>query len=274
MGTAMASPEGEFFGAPPQQEMQRTASALWPLLRDDPRYVYEGRFVGHDAPRGEDVDRIAALVGTQGGSACFFVDAAREAAIVADLRARGFTADRWDHLMADERGVAVSREVIGAFRLPAGFTLHEVGRETPARDVAAIAAMALACGVLLPAGKALRGVTRDSVFFVITNAAGEPVSCSGGVVRHHAASPFADSCWWGMLATREDTRGQGFSVYLGALAMAAMADRFGKRRFYTGVRTENAVSQKICRRFGLTDHGLAVLAALDPARFGDVKMTR
>jgi hypothetical protein len=50
-----------------------------------------------------------------------------------------------------------------------------------------------------------------------------------------------------MLATREDARGQGFSRYLGAPAMAAMADRFGKRRFDTGVRPENAVSQKLCR---------------------------
>jgi hypothetical protein len=264
----------EFFGAAPQQEMQRTASALWRLLRDDPRYAYEGRFVGHDAPLAADVDRIVALVGTQGGSASFFVDGVREGEIVADLRARGFTTDRWDHLMADERGVALSRAVISSFRLPAGFTLHEVTRATPAAVMVAIGAMALACGVLLPAGKALRGITRDSVFFFIANAAGEPVSCSGAVVRHHVASPFADSCWWGMLATREDARGQGFSRYLGALAMAAMADRFGKRRFYTGVRTENAVSQKLCRRLGLGDHGLVVLAALDPARFGDVKMTR
>lgn len=270
----MASPDTEFFGAPPQQAMQRTASSLWPLLRGDSRYAYEGRFVGLDAPELADIDRLAARVGTQGGAASFFVDAAKEAAITAALKARSFTTDRWDQLMAAESGIAISRGIVDGFRLPAGHTLRELRPETPPEELAAAAEMAMSCGVLLPAGKAIRGVTRNSIFYVIANSAGEPVACSGAVKRHQPGSPFADAAWWGMLATREDTRGRGFSRYLGALAMVAMADRYGARRFYTGVRTDNAVSQKLCRSLGLGDCGLAVMAVLDPARFGDVKLTR
>jgi GNAT superfamily N-acetyltransferase len=270
----MTNPDTEFFGAPPQQEMQRRAAALWPSLRANPRYAYEGRFVGLDAPRLADVDTIAALARTQGGAASFFVDAGKEAEITSALKALGFNTDRWDHLMASEPGIAIARGIVDEFALPAGFTLRELRPDTPPQELAATAAMAMECGVLLPAGKALRGITRSSDFYVIANGAGEPVACSGAVVRHQPGSPFADSSWWGMLATREDMRGRGFSRYLGALAMVAMADRHGARRFYTGVRTDNAVSQKLCRSLGLGDHDLAVMAVLDPARFGDVKLTR
>jgi hypothetical protein len=176
--------------------------------------------------------------------------------------------------MTGEPGIAISRSIVDGYSLPTGFTLHEVSRETTVERMRSFAAMALACGVLMPAGRALRNQTRNSVFYVVLDAAGEPVSCSGAVVRNQPGSPFADATWWGMLATREDMRGRGFSLYLGALAMVAMADRFGARRFYTGVRTDNAVSQKLCRKLGLGDHGLAVMAVLDPARFGNTKMTR
>jgi hypothetical protein len=176
--------------------------------------------------------------------------------------------------MADEAGVAISRRVVAGFAMPAGLNLRELTADTAAKDLAAWATMAQSCGVLLPAGKALRGVNRPAVFFVITDSAGEAVACSGAVARHHRDSPFADASWWGMLATREDMRGRGLSLYLGALAMVTMADRYRHRRFYTGVRTDNAASQHVCRKLGLTDHGLAVMVALDPRRFGDAKLTR
>jgi hypothetical protein len=79
---------GEFFGAHPQQEMQRIASALWPLLRDNPRFAYEGRFVGLDAPEPPDLEAIVALAGTQGGTASFFLDIGREAVITSACRQR------------------------------------------------------------------------------------------------------------------------------------------------------------------------------------------
>ncbi|HEY5080876.1 MAG TPA: GNAT family N-acetyltransferase [Bauldia sp.] len=270
----MAADTAEFFGTLPQQEMQRIANALWPLLKGDPRYAYEGRFVGLDRPDLAGVEVLAALAGTQGGTASFFVDAGGENPITSALQARGYTTDRWDHLMAGEAGIAISRDIVDHYSLPTGLKLHEVGRATTEAQMQSFAEMALSCGVLLPAGRALRGETRNSVFYVLLDATGEPVSCSGAVLRNQPGSPFADASWWGMLATREDMRGRGLSLYLGALAMVTMADRFGARRFYTGVRTDNAVSQKLCRRLGLGDHGLTVMAVLDPARFGNTKMTR
>ena len=239
--------QDEFFGAPPQQAMQRTAAALWPLLEGDARFAYEGRFVGFDAPALADADTIAALVAVQGGEASFFVDAANEAPLTEALHRRGLTADRWDQLMGGRDAIAASRTVVAGFALPEGFAIEEVSADTAPDRLAAVAAMAMAAGVMLPAGAALRGVTRRAVAFFIVAPDGRIAACSGAVARHHAASPFADASWWGMLATADAFRGRGFSKYLGALAIVAMSERHGIARFYSGVRSDNAVSQKLCR---------------------------
>ncbi len=264
----------EFFGAPPQQEMQRVAQALWPLLKDDPRFAYEGRFVGFDAASAADVETIAALVAVQGGEASFFVDAADEAPLTEQLRARGLMTDRWDMLLGGDAAVEACRAVVDGFVVPEGFTVEEVSPATPPEGLQAMVDMALAAGVMSPAGAALRGLSRRGLALFIVAPDGRVAACSGAVARHHAQSRFADAAWWGMLATAEAFRGRGFSRYLGALAIVTMRDRYGIQRFYSGVRTDNAVSQKLCRGLGLGDSGKVTIAALDPARFGNVALTR
>ena len=106
--------QDEFWGAPPQQQMQRAAAMLWPLLGDNPRFAYEGRFVGLDAPDLSDIETIAALVGIQAGTASFFVDAAKEAPLSDALRDRGLKLDRWDQLMGAGDAVATSRAVMAS----------------------------------------------------------------------------------------------------------------------------------------------------------------
>jgi len=266
--------ENEFWGAPPQRQMQRTAASLWPLVQDDARFAYEGRFVGFDAPELGDVDTIAALVGVQGGTASFFVDARNEAALTGALTGLGLKLDRWDHLMGEADAIIAARAVLARYALPDDFLLEELTVDTPTERFAEMVEMALAAGVMPPAGRALRGITRRAVCYFVTAPDGNMAACSGAVARHHADSPYADSAWWGMLATAEAFRGQGLSRYLGALAVIAMNERHGIRRFYSGVRTDNAVSQKLCRSLGFGDRGLVTLAALDPERFANVSMTR
>lgn len=262
------------FGSEPQQTMQRKAAALWRLLSDDPRFAYEGRCVALDAASPSVVDVCTALVDTQGGTASFFVDATDEEDVTAALDAEGFNTDRWEHLMGAERAIGVSRAILSKASLPQGFRVCEIGAGASPGEVREFAELALSCGVLPPAEMSLRGLARNSVVYLLLDPEGRGVSCSGAVMRHHPSSPFGDSAWWGMLATREDMRGQGFSLHLGALALASIADRFGVKRFYTGVRRDNLVSHSLCRKLGLGDHGLVVLAALDRKIFGAARITR
>jgi hypothetical protein len=265
---------GAFFGSEPQQDMQRRGAALWQLVSDDPRFAYEGRCVALDAASPAVVDVSKALVVAQGGTASFFVSASDEEEVTDAMEAEGFNTDRWEQLMGAENSVGISRDTLAKARLPEGFRICEVGPVSSEQEVRQFVDLALSCGVLPPAGMALRGITRNSVAYVLLDPEGRGVSCSGAVARHHPKSRFGDSAWWGMLATREDMRGRGFSMHLGALALQSIADRFGVRRFYTGVRRDNLVSMGLCRKLGLGDHGLVVLAALDRRVFGDAKITR
>ncbi|GGD29277.1 GNAT family N-acetyltransferase [Aureimonas glaciei] len=263
-----------FFGSEAQQEMQRRAAALWQLVSDDSRFAYEGRCVALDGASPAVVDLSKALVVAQGGSASFFVKASDEDKVTAALNAEGFSTDRWEHLMGAETSVGISRDILAKARLPDGYRICEIGPESSAEEVRQFVDLALSCGVLPPAGMALRGLTRNSVAYLLLDPQGRGISCSGAVARHHPESPFGDSAWWGMLATREDMRGRGFSVHLGALALTSIAERFGVHRFYTGVRRDNLVSMGLCRKLGLGDHGLVVIAALDRKLFGDAQITK
>ena len=138
----------------------------------------------------------------------------------------------------------------------------------------AMADMALSKGVLPAAGEALRGETRRAVCFFAADPERRVVSTSAAVLRHHAASDWADAAWWGMLSTHDDWAGRGLALWLGAKALVTMAEQFGARRFYTGVRSDNAPSQGLCRKLGLGDSGLVVLTAADPEAFGDQPLTK
>lgn len=80
--------------------------------------------------------------------------------------------------------------------------------------------------------------------------------------------------WWGMLSTRDDQRGRGLSIYLGAAVMAEMAARHGYTDFFTGVTPGNAPSEAVCSRMKLFDDGTLILSAVDPTLMPGGRMTK
>lgn len=265
---------GEYFGSDPQRQMQRRGEALWRLLKDDPRYCYEGRCVGLHGLAAEDVPTFAALARTQGATVCFNVPATEEGARIAALQAENLITDRWDLLMGAEDAIDACRAFLADYHPPEGLVLVRAAPDTDGGLIQAMAETALSCGVLPPAGAALRGETRRAVCFFATDENGGVAATSASVMRNHPETDWADAAWWGMLATRDDWRGKRLSLWLGALALTAMADEYGARRFYTGVRSDNAPSQRICRKLGLGDSGLVTISAADPEAFGDEPVTK
>ncbi|MEO0892195.1 MAG: hypothetical protein AAFY35_06335 [Pseudomonadota bacterium] len=77
-----------------------------------------------------------------------------------------------------------------------------------------------------------------------------------------------------MLATRDQDRGQSLSLYLGALAALYMNQTFKVEEFYTGVRSDNAVSRHVCQKLGVHNSEYACLAILDPSAFGEGGYTK
>lgn len=265
---------GEYFGSDAQRAMQRRAAALWELLKDDPRFTFMGRMIGLHRCAARDVPLAVALARAQGAFMTFSLPEAEEVARAAALRDAGLITDRWDLLMGGEPAITACRTFLDEYAPPEELALVRVTPETDPALMRKMAETALASGVLPPVGASLRGETREALCLLAVDANGDVAALSGACKAHHPETDWADTAWWGMLATRDDWRGRRLSLWLGALALTAMADEFGARRFYTGVRSDNAPSQNICRKLGLGDSGLVVLSASDPEAFGDEPLTK
>ena len=120
----------------------------------------------------------------------------------------------------------------------------------------------------------LFGTLRPAAYVCLEAPDGGVAACAGSVMRNHPDSRFAKTAWWGMLATREQDRGHCLSLYLGALAARHMHDRHGVTEFYTGVRSDNAVSRHVCEKLGVHDSTHACVAILDPEAFGEGGYTK
>lgn len=263
-----------FFGSEAQQRMQETAFALSPLLRDDPAYGIEGRMWGIDGPGRSDADKVVALASLQGATVNHYVPKSQETQFARDYAARGFANDRWDQFMGRRECLETCAAYIAAFQLPDQYKLHHIGPGTPTRVLDALAETAASCGVLPPMTPVLFGHMRNAAYFCLEATDGGVAACAGACMRNHPESRFGKASWWGMLATRDQDRGQSLSLYLGALAAVHMNEAFGVEEFYTGVRSDNAASRHVCQKLGVCDSEYACLAILDPSSFGEGGYTK
>lgn len=263
-----------FFGSDVQRRMQRIAHELSPLLKDQPAYGTEGRMWGIDEPEVADVDKVAALSRLQGATVNHYVLKSREAQFAAEYAERGFSNDRWDQFMGRRDCLTICSDYLANFELPDQYQLHQIGPETSTHLLDALEETAAACGVLPPMTPVLFGQVCNAAYFCLEAPDGGVAACAGACLRNHPESHFGKASWWGMLATRDQDRGQSLSLYLGALAVRYMFENFGVEEFYTGVRSDNHVSRHICQKLGFRDSEYGCLAILDPTSFGEGGYTK
>ncbi|MEL7011911.1 MAG: hypothetical protein AAFO72_01390 [Pseudomonadota bacterium] len=263
-----------FFGSKAQQRMQGIAYTLSPLLQDDPAYGTEGRMWGIDGLALSEVDKVASLASLQGATVNHYVPKSKEAQFAEEYAQRGFANDRWDQFMGRRDCLELCADYAADFTLPDPYKLHHIGPETPPHILTALESTAAACGVLPPMTPVLFGQMRKAAYFCLEAPDGGVAACAGACLRNHPESRYGTASWWGMLATREEDRGQSLSLYLGALAALHMNQTFGVEEFYTGVRSDNAVSRHVCQKLGVRDSEYTCLAILDPSSFGDGGYTK
>lgn len=271
----MADAEDEVFGSVQQQAFLRRGRAMYDLLGHDARYTYYGRGVGLATPDDGSLDRLAALVALQGNSSYGTVPDDRLPALCDAVAARGLSITRYARWAGGAEALAAARGIVADSSLPDDLTLCPIGPDTPGDTLAQLASVALACGVVPPAGAVLRGVCRPGVALVALDRDGRGVACAGAAAFLHADRAGDDgSCWWGMLATLPERRGARLSLLLGAMAMIAMNDRYGATSFFTGVEPGNSPSEAVCTRIGLRPGGTSILVAADPSLIPGGRLTK
>ena len=236
-----------FFGSDVQKNMQRIAHELSPLLKDQPEYGCEGRMWGIDAPGAADVPKVGALARLQGATVNHYVLKSKARQFAAEYAERSFANDRWEQFMGRQDCLAICSDYLAGFDVPEQYKLHQFGPESSPRLLDALEETTAASGVLPPMTPVLFGEACEAAYFCLEAPDGGVAACAGAGLRNHSASQFGKASWWGMLATRDQDRGQSLSLYLGAVAIRYMHENFGVEEFYTGVRSDNHVSRHICQ---------------------------
>jgi hypothetical protein len=266
--------DDEFFGSPDRIGLAKRSANLWSLLRDNPRYSYYGRLVALSDPGGDAADILPAMAKLQGAAVSYFYPASAAGTLFAQLETRGLATDRHEHFWGGEAAVAASRRAQEDVALPADTDVSTIDADTPRELVREVAELCVACDVMPVPGSVMRGLTRTGICLVATDRDRRPVATASSYMIHHPSSPRANDAFWGMLATREDRRGERIALRLGAQAIVHMWERHGARGFMTGVRADNAPSQALCNKLGVTATDWIYASCIDKEMFGGTSITK
>lgn len=264
----------EYFGSPDRIALARRSASLWLLLRENPRYAYYGRLVALSDP-GKDAPQILfAMAKLQGAAVSYFYPAKAAKRLLAQLEESGMATDRHEHFWGGETALAASRQAQEDFALPADLSLSAIGPDTPRELVRDVAELCQSCDVMPVPGSIMRGQARHGICLVATDQDRRPVATASSYMIHHQSSPRAKDAFWGMLATREDRRGERIALLLGAQAIIHMWERHGARGFMTGVRADNLSSQALCNKLGVTASEWVYASCINKDAFAGSSITK
>jgi hypothetical protein len=264
----------EYFGDPGKVELMRRAASLYQLVQHDPRFAYYGRLVALSDPGEDTFTMMKSLARLQGAGVCYYFPKAAAEELYAKLESAGFKTDRHEHYWGGEKAFRASQRVLADVQMPGDITVQRLDDATPSSLVCEVAALLQSCDVMPVPGNFLRGRTRPGITMVAVDRSGNPVASASSFVIHHSTSSHATDVFWGMLATREDRRGQKIALQLGAMAIEHMWLNEGARGFMTGVRNDNHSSQALCNKLGVYDSDWIYASCLYEALLGSSSVTR
>ncbi len=266
--------DDEFFGDDRQVQLAKRSANLYTLLKNDPRFAYYGRVVAVSDPGEETAELLMTLARLQGAGVSYYYPKRDTDALYEGFRAAGFGTDRHEHYRGGENTYRASLKLLETVKLPPDITIARLDRDTPTGLIRQIAQLSFDCGVLPVSGATMRGLRRPGIDYVALDSNGEPVANGASILTMHPDSAHGGDVFWGMLATREDRRGQGLALVLGAMAIKHMWEEKGARGFITGVREGNLSSHRLCDKLGVEDTEWCYATCIDPETLGRGSVTK
>jgi RimJ/RimL family protein N-acetyltransferase len=264
----------ETFGPPSSQALQARVWEKWQELRDDPAIVTHGRALGLASPEVAPLSRQIAMAREMGAAACEHIREADVAARFAALEAEGLKTDSFVDWRSSAETLELARARLAARPFAEDLNLGLVGPDTPTEIMAGLDAVTQMCKVQLPLGPFMRGLERPAVCAYVAEPSGRIVGASASVEMYHPASNWPGLCWWGMLSTHPDRRGEGIASRLGSVVLDEMNRRHGMTEFFTGIRTGNTPSEALCTQLGFGPSPYHVVLAIDPALMAGGRVTK
>jgi len=266
--------EDEYFGDTERIALAKRSASLWRILREDPRFAFQGRIVVLSEPGDDMVEIMVDLAKLQGGSVCNYFPIQNAQLTMAELEGRGLKVVDHVHLRGGETCLDASQAALINFTFPEDLSVVAIDETTSSEFVREVAEMSESSGVMPVPGWVMRGFGPEGIFLVAKNALGEPVACAGSFLCHPKGSAKATDAFWGMLATRPDRRGQKIAFLLGAKAIIHMWEKHKARAFITGVSAENPSSMALCTKLGLSETGYCYISCIDETVFAGASITK
>jgi hypothetical protein len=261
--------EYAYFGSSDNQRIQRNAEAIWQLIKNDPRYCCHGRAVSLAEGFEENIQLQASLALLQGVGICDSVPSWHIEHRRSALEKLGLTVEQMEIFRGGNDTIISARSVVNARNLPEDLELIYIDECTSKSVLQGIDAFTQYHGASLPMESFLLKTGTRSVCVATLDGEGKVVGTSAACAHFHSSHSRCDEAFWGMLATREDRRGQGIALLLGALCMLAMNERHGFEKFFTAVKKGNTPSEGLCTKLGLKPNDTSAVIAIDPDFFSD-----
>jgi hypothetical protein len=266
--------EEEYFGDPAKVALMRRSAALYQLLRGDPRFGYYGRALALSGEQEDTFAILSAMARLQGAGVCYYFPKDGAARLYERAEAAGFKTDRHEHYRGCEEAFKASQQVLASEQMPGDLSIRRLDQASSPRLVENVAGLLQSCDVMPVPGSFLRGLSCRGITLVAIDQEGAPIASASSFFLHHAMNERAKDVFWGMLATREDRRGQKIALQLGAKVIEHMWMNEGARGFITGVRQDNLSSQALCNRLGVRDTNWIYAQVIDESVLGSGSVTK
>ena len=152
------------------------------------------------------------------------------------LEKRGLKVEQLEVFRGGKQTIISARSVVSAHHLPEDLELVDIDEGTSKSVLQGIDLFTQCHGASLPMESFLLKPGTRSVCLAALDGDGNVVGTSAAGAQFHSSHARCDEAFWGMLATRENRRGQGIALLLGALCMIAMNERQGFDKFFTCVK--------------------------------------
>lgn len=241
----------ELFGDPAQCALLRRGENIWRLTKDHPRYAYYGTVVSLSDPREDTAEIMASLAGMQDLGMCFYCPKPSVISLLEDLEAKGLRTAQSQYHRGGRTACEASKALLSSRSGPKNLSVVRLDTSTPETLIKATIELCQSCGLTAMPGEIMRGEIIPGINLIATDVSGMPVATASSYAMHAPNTPRATEAFWGVLATREDYRGQGLAGFLGAMAIEYMWEQVGMRAFNTGIKAENVASQAACAKLGV-----------------------
>lgn len=240
------------FGNDLQRKLQAAALANVREYRDTPGAVFAARMAGTDDPDKFGWDRIEGVLDDEGAITFRMIPIDQCAEVEQRLKEIGCTISWWDVFDGPADEVRAACEKI-AGRPRAEFALIEPSASDDAAVFERVQAFMAKSGVApYPMQVLSGGMGPAALVALATPDDGSIAATAFSYFPYNRYSAHAKAAWAGLVAVREDLRGQGLGAYVNALVLKKAIEELGAERVQEFARTSNIASCKMIEHCGLS----------------------